>query len=98
MNRGRPRFILASASPRRQQLLSDAGFDFEIVGPGIDELLPGDLTVREITCWNASRKGLAVVRAHPDAVVLAADTLVALEGEIIGKPADCVEAVRLSND
>lgn len=88
-----PRLILASASPRRRQLLARAGFDFEIVAPEIDEVLPANLTVREITCWNALRKGLTVARLYPDAVVLAADTLVALGLKIIGKPANA-EAAR----
>jgi septum formation protein len=95
MTRGTPRLILASASPRRRHLLSNAGFDFEIVEPGISEISSDGLTAREVTCWNALRKGLTIARAHPDAVVLAADTLVALEGEIIGKPADRAAAVRM---
>ncbi|MBA3831940.1 MAG: septum formation protein Maf [Chthoniobacterales bacterium] len=86
------RFILASGSPRRRELLGEAGYHFEVVAPKIAELSPDALTLREITRWNAFRKGLAVARAHPDAVVLAADTLVALDREIIGKPADLAEA------
>jgi septum formation protein len=95
MTRGAPRLILASASPRRHHLLSQAGFEFEVVEPGISESFSGGLTAREITCWNAVRKGSTVARAHPDAVVLAADTLVALEGEIIGKPSNRAAAVRI---
>ena len=91
----RPRFILASASPRRRQLLADAGFEFEVVAPEVDEVSSTNLTLREATSWNALRKGLAVARAHPDAVVLAADTLVALGHQVIGKPADRVEAARI---
>lgn len=91
----RPRLILASASPRRRQLLSDAGYDFEIVAPAVEELQPERLTVREATSYNALRKGLAVARAHPGRVVLAADTLVALDHQLIGKPADHADAARL---
>ncbi len=87
----RPRLILASASPRRRQLLSDAGYDFEIVAPAVEELQPERLTVREATSCNA----LAVARAHPGRVVLAADTLVALDHQSIGKPADHADAARL---
>ncbi len=90
-----PRFLLASGSPRRRQLLGAAGYRFEVVTLPTDEIAPPALTAREITCWNALRKGLAVARAHPDAVVLAADTLVALERQIIGKPADLDEARRI---
>lgn len=89
------RFILASESPRRRQLLAEAGYNFESVAPAVAELSPRALTVREITCWNALRKGLAVARHHPSAVVLAADTLVALDGETIGKPADFADARRI---
>ncbi len=86
--RVRRRFILASSSPRRRELLADAGFQFDVSAPAVRELATAALTLREITLANALRKGLAVVRAHPDDVVLAADTLVALDGTIIGKPRD----------
>lgn len=95
MTSGRPRLILASASPRRRQLLADAGYDFEVVAPTVEELHSDKLTLREATCYNALRKGLAVARAHPGRVVLAADTLVALDHQLIGKPADRAEAARL---
>lgn len=95
MSASNRRFILASGSPRRRELLKRAGFHFEVLSPEIDEQSPSSLTVREITCWNALRKGLAIARAHPEAVVLAADTLVALDREIFGKPADLAEAQRM---
>lgn len=91
----RPRLVLASASPRRRHLLTEAGYDFEVVTPEIEELHSEKLTVREATSYNALRKGLAVARAHPGRVVLAADTLVALDHQLIGKPADLAEAARL---
>lgn len=91
----RPRLILASASPRRHQLLAEAGYDFEVVTPAVEELHSDKLTVREATSYNALRKGLAVARANPGQVVLAADTLVALDHQLIGKPADHAEAARL---
>lgn len=90
-----PRFILASASPRRRQLLAEAGFAFDIVAPVVDENLSGRFTILEATCWNALRKGLIVARAHPEQVVLAADTLVGLGQQIIGKPADRAAAARI---
>jgi septum formation protein len=89
-----PHLILASASPRRRQLLTNAGFDFAVFLPSVKEVFPSNLTLREITSWNALRKGLAVARAHPDAVILAADTLVGLDHEVIGKPANLKEARR----
>jgi septum formation protein len=91
----RPSLILASGSPRRVALLSEAGFDFETLVPDVSEKADGQLTVRELTTWNALVKGLVVARAHPDNVVLAADTLVAWQGEVLGKPADMKDAVRM---
>ncbi len=79
-------FILASSSPRRRALLVEAGYDFEVVVPAINELTIAQLSLRELTIANATRKATAVARIHRGRVVLAADTLVAMEGEIIGKP------------
>ena len=89
-----PRLVLASASPRRRRLLADAGFEFEIITPNIDEVSSRNFTLREATSWNALRKGLIVARDQPDNVILAADTLVELDGRVIGKPADRAEAAR----
>jgi septum formation protein len=91
----RPRFILASGSPRRRQLLSEAGYKFEVVSPPVGEVAHGWLTVRELTIWNAARKAARVSQMSPDAVVLAADTLVTIDGEVLGKPADLEDAVRI---
>jgi predicted house-cleaning NTP pyrophosphatase (Maf/HAM1 superfamily) len=74
----RPRFVLASASPRRRELLDEAGYEFEVVSPRVDELAHGWLTIRELTIWNASRKAAAASKLCGDAVVLAADTLVTI--------------------
>ena len=90
----RPCLILASASPRRRELLADRGYDFEVVAPTVKELHSDKLTLREATCYNALRKGLIVARAHPGRVVLGADTLVALDQQLIGKPADLSEAAQ----
>lgn len=88
-----PRFVLASASPRRRQLLEKAGYEFEIVSPAVEELSHAWLTIRELTIWNAGRKALAVSKGSPDAVVLAADTLVTIDGRVLGKPVDFADAV-----
>lgn len=90
-----PRFILASGSPRRRQLLGEAGYEFEVLSPPVDELAHGWVTIRELTIWNAARKAARVSEMAPDAVVLAADTLVAIDGDVLGKPADFEDAVRI---
>jgi septum formation protein len=74
------------------QLLGAAGFEFEAVQPEIAERTDPNLTARELTAWNAVRKGMAVARRYPKRVVLAADTVVALRDQIIGKPADLAQA------
>jgi len=88
----RPSLLLASNSPRRRQLLAEAGFEFETIAPSVAERSDIDLTLRELTFFNAIRKGSSVARARPREIVLAADTLVALDDQIIGKPRDIVEA------
>ena len=90
-----PRLILASRSPRRRQLLSDAGYKFEMLSPPVDEMAHGWLTIRELTIWNAARKAARVSEMLPDAVVLAADTLVAIDGAVLGKPVDFEDAIRI---
>lgn len=87
--------ILASHSPRRSELLNTVGFSFKTVPADVIEKLDVDLTLRELTLFNARRKAAAVVRLHPEAVVLAADTLVALQGEVIGKPRDLNHAAQI---
>jgi septum formation protein len=87
--------VLASGSPRRAALLSEAGFKFEIAAPRVAEKFNAALTLRELTLWNAIRKGMSVAQTRADAVVLAADTLVALKDQIIGKPADFSEAAQI---
>ncbi len=72
-----------------------AGYRFQISAPEIDEKTDPQLTAREVTAWNARRKGLVVARAHPHHVVIAADTVVALGPEVIGKPNDLGHAAEL---
>jgi septum formation protein len=88
------RFILASASPRRRELLREAGYDFDVVEPNLDEALedgdPEKLVVR-----NALMKARAVAERFPDRYVLGADTIVYLQGRVIGKPADREDARRI---
>jgi septum formation protein len=87
--------LLASNSPRRIELLRSAGFQFEIVSPKIDERFDLHLTLRELTALNALRKGMSITQRDPDKIVLAADTLVALGHEVIGKPVDLADARKI---
>ena len=76
-------FILASNSPRRHALLKKAGYEFEVIVPAVRELAVAQLSLRELTIANATRKAMAVARIYPGRIVLAADTLVAMDGEIM---------------
>jgi septum formation protein len=89
------RLLLASNSPRRRELLSAAGFEFDAVTLQVSERHDINLTVRELTAWNALRKALAVAGAHPETIVVSADTLVALDVAVIGKPRDRQHAAEL---
>ena len=91
----RSKLLLASNSPRRGELLVQAGFAFEIFAPRISERFDVDLTLRELTALNAIRKALAAARRHPKNIVLAADTLVAIDDQVLGKPKDKDEAVAM---
>ncbi len=87
--------LLASNSPRRRELLSAAGFEFDTAAPQIEERSDLNLTLREITALNAVRKGFSIARMHPMKIVLSADTLVILNDEIIGKPRDRDHAAKI---
>ena len=84
--------ILASGSTRRADLLAEAGYRFTIVTGQVAELFVDFLTPRELTLFNARRKAFAVAPRHPEAVVLAADTIVSLDHKKFGKPKDLAEA------
>jgi septum formation protein len=87
--------LLASNSPRRRDLLEEAGFEFDVAAADLEERSDVDLTLRELTTWNALSKGLFVARRNPGRVVLAGDTLVSHSGRTIGKPADMAEARKI---
>lgn len=73
----------------------EAGFEFQVIAPHVEERFDVDLTVSELTAFNAIRKAMSVARARPRDVVLAADTLVAIDGEILGKPRNIDHAVAM---
>jgi septum formation protein len=89
----KPQFILASASPRREQLLREMGLRFSVVQPdGVEEEL-GGAAPEVLAMQNAQRKAHAVAGQHREAVVISADTVVVLDGEAFGKPRDLDDAV-----
>jgi septum formation protein len=91
-----PRLILASASPRRQQLLREAGYPFVVSPADIDESVhPPGLTPGEVAEFLAASKARTVSVKHPQDVVLAADTVVALGEQMLGKPIDADDARRM---
>jgi septum formation protein len=87
--------ILASSSPRRRELMAARGYRFEVLTASVEETAPPHLTARETVLLNARLKGAAVAALRPDACVVAADTLVALDGVPLGKPAGMAEARRM---
>lgn len=90
-----PPLILASASPRRAELLKQLHLEFQIVPGAIAETFDEQLSPLELCQLNAHRKARVIAKKHPDALVLGADTLVFLAGEIMGKPADVADARRM---
>jgi septum formation protein len=90
-----PPLILASASPRRAELLRQLQTEFQIVPGDAEEIFDGQLSPLELCQLNAHRKARAVAGKIPDALVLGADTLVFLDGEIMGKPRDLADARRM---
>jgi septum formation protein len=90
-----PPFILASTSPRRSELLSLLPVKFRVVASDATEVAHEHLTPREVCQLNAHRKARVVAKKNPDALVLGADTLVFLGGEIFGKPRDLADAEKM---
>jgi septum formation protein len=87
--------ILASASPRRSELLRELGVQFRVVPSDAPEIHNDELTAREVSQINAYRKARAVAKKFPDAVVLGADTLVYLDTNLFGKPASLEVAYQM---
>lgn len=86
--------ILASASPRREQLLKEAGFFFKVVPSDLSEPEHTFLTPSELCKMHAFRKADAVADKYPDSLVIGADTVVCLGSKIFGKPSNLDEARR----
>ena len=86
------KLLLASNSPRRKELLSSLGFDFEVVSVDCDEIYPQDLEVEKIAEYLSDLKSNAFRSLKEDEVLITADTIVAIENEVLGKPQDALQA------
>jgi septum formation protein len=95
-------YILASQSPRRKQLLAWADIAFDIIVSAAEEDFPSDMDVQEVPVYIAQKKAIAVQQKIKDEFpihlgkwIIAADTIVVLENEIIGKPIDRADAISI---
>lgn len=88
-------FIVASASPRRKEILSMGGFGFRIIPSDCDETIKEKFSPEETVKVLAERKALSVLSENENSVVLGCDTVVALGDEILGKPADREDAFKM---
>lgn len=89
------KFLLASKSPRRQELLKGLGIDFEIVSIDADESFPEHLVREEITEFISQSKSQSFRELDTEEILITADTLVWLDNEILGKPKDAEEAFEM---
>ena len=88
------KLILASKSPRRSEILKNAGVDFTVRVADADETIPEGTKPSDAVVFLAARKAMAVTRAE-DELVLGADTVVVLDDKILGKPKDCNDAFNM---
>ena len=90
-----PPVILASASPRRSQLLASMDIEFEVVPSHVEELVDGYDFIPDLCEVNAGIKSEPIADMHPECLVIAADTMVYLEDTLFGKPTDIDDAHRM---
>lgn len=89
------KLLLASASPRRKQLLDELGFNFTTVKIDCEEIVPKNLSVEKVSSYLSALKSNAYRILDKDEVLLTADTIVICNGEILGKPKDKAEATAM---
>src|SRR5687767_4711140 len=90
-----PPLVLASASPRRRDLLAEHGYPFVCEPAHVREISPRHLTPGEIVIYNARAKAMAIARRRPDDLILGVDTVVVFEHQILGKPRDMDDALSM---
>ncbi|MDB4918628.1 Maf family nucleotide pyrophosphatase [Mucilaginibacter sp.] len=89
------KIILASKSPRRQELLTLMDIDFRIVLKEVDESYPENLTPEEVAVYIATKKAKAFDETVNDEIVLTADTIVCIDDQILGKPENAAHAIEM---
>lgn len=91
------RILLASKSPRRKQLLEQLGYQIELVHQDIEEIFPENLPIPQVPVYLAELKARAVKQAlqNDDDIIIASDTIVAMNGEIYHKPTDFADGQRI---
>lgn len=89
------RLILASTSPRRREILALLGLPFEAIEPEFDEIASGHLSIEDEVLDFAAAKARSVARKNPRSIVIGSDTMIALNGNKIGKPNDIDDARRI---
>lgn len=96
MNHLERKIILASTSPRRSQLLKEAGFQFEVKTKDVEETYPAELPIDEVAGFLAHKKATAAQEfIQNDEIIIAADSVVILDGVIYGKPVDYDDAFQM---
>lgn len=89
------KLLLASQSPRRKELLSSLGFDFEVVKIDCEEILPENIEIGEAAAYLSELKANAFRNLVGDEVLLTSDTVVAIDNQILGKPKDEADAKKM---
>ncbi len=90
-----PPLVLASGSPRRKELLTRIGLEFRVITIPVDEDHTGHLDPRGLVLELAELKGRPVAEQTPGSIIISADTIVVIDGEILGKPRDREDAIRM---
>jgi septum formation protein len=90
--------ILASSSPRRQYLMKEAGFEFTVEKPDVEETFPGEMPVDQVAKYLAAKKADSFRPKIHDEIIVTADTVVILSNKILNKPADAEEAFQMLSD
>lgn len=89
------KIVLASGSPRRASILKQLGFSFTADPSSVEEIIEPGKMPEQIASGLAYKKGTSVAGRHPDSLLIAADTIVVLDNEIIGKPSDAEDAEKM---